>query len=353
MQPALLDITQFPYSITDPWQGNDSSVPNPTAKIQQAIDDLAANGWGLMDTGGTDGGAIVLPPWVVGPITDTLIMRDGVRFVGNSKASSRLMMGESFPGTVPGKHMINLGAGQEHVRGHASFGGGIKDCIVSARAGVLAAGGNFTVWSRNVQDSGAILERCVIDGGSHFGGFKYMEADGGASTLKFFDIEVRAHKAAILLGNVPMVIKVPGSTQVIIDGFLPSCDWIDDQNPELGAIANSLGLLALGGNFHIIHSHAEKLKRVIHFSEYAGRHTDDVDHPDYSPATDSNCQALVEQITGGGGNNALIYVDSPKWTGKITRDHIMLKSPGIPYSFQSTVNLALNSTVDIIDRSRV
>lgn len=347
----MLDITQFPYSVTQPWQGNDASVPNPTAAIQQAIDDLAANGWGLMDTGGTDGGAIQFPPWVVGPITDTLIMRDGVRFVGHNKAASRLMMGESFPGTTPGKHMINLGAGDPHAAGHASFGGGIHDLIVSARLGVVAATGNFTVYSRNVQDSGAILNRAVIDGGSHFGGFKYMEGDGGASLLKFMDIEVRARKDACQLGNVPMVVKVSGSTMVQIDGFEPYVDWIDPQNPGLGAIDNSYGLLALGGSFRINRVHGEGVKYPICFAEYGGY--GQPGDPDYSPATDSNCQAYVEDVSGGGGNTQLIRVESAKWTNKITRDHIMLKTPSIPYSFFSTVNSALNSTVDIIDRSRV
>lgn len=351
MPSARLDITQFPYSVTQPWQGNDASVPNPTAAIQQAIDDLAANGWGLMDTGGTDGGAIDFPPWVVGPITDTLIMRDGVRFVGNSKASSRLMMGTAFPGTTPDKHMVNLGAGDPHVRGHASFGGGIKDIIISARAGVLAAVGNFTVYSRNVQDSGAIIDNSVIDGGTHFGGIKYIEGDGGASLVKFADIEVRARKEAQAIGNVPMVVKVAGGTQVEIDGFEPACSWIDDAHPELGAFAGSYGLIALGGDFHIKRVHGEAVEYPIYFGEYAG-HGSPGD-PDYSPATDNSNQAYVERVTGGGGNKRLIFVDSAKWTGKITRDRIMLKTPTIPYSFYSSVNSALNSTVDIVDRSRV
>lgn len=348
MPAARLDITQFPYSVTQPWTGNDSSQPDPTAAVQQAIDDLAANGWGLMDTGGTDGGAIDFPPWVIA-ISDKLVMRDGVRFVGNNKAASRLMMRENFPGTTPGKHMIDLG---DATSGHASFGGGIQDMHISARKGVLAAVGNFTVYSNNAQDSGAIIDNCIIDGGSHFGGIKYMEGVGGASLVKFADIVAISRKDALLLGNVPMVVKVSGSTQVEIDGFEPVVDWINDAQPELGAVAGSYGLLALGGTFDIKRVHGEKVRYPIYFGEYGGGGPIWPGGPN-SPATDNNNQAYVSFVTGGGGNHRLIWVDSAKWTGKITRDHIMLKSPAIPYSFYSSVNPALNSTVDIIDRSRV
>lgn len=348
MQPARLDITQFPYNVTQPWQGNDASVPNPTAAIQQAIDDLAANGWGLLDTGGTDGGVIEFPPWVVGPITDKLIMRDGIKFKGNNRAASRLMMGEHFPGTTPGKHMIDLG---DATTGHASFGGGIQDMHISARKGVLAASGNFAVYSNNVQDSGAIIDNCRIDGGSHFGGHKYMEGRGGTSLLKYADIEMIARKDALALGNVAMVIKVSGSTLVEIDGFEPSCDWVDNNNLSLGAIPGSYGLVALGGNFHIKRTHGEAVQIPIYLGEYGGHGVPG--DPDYSPASDGNGYAHIEYVTGGGGNTKLIFVDSAKWTGKVTREHIMLKSPTIPYAFYSSINPALNSTVDIIDRSRV
>jgi hypothetical protein len=351
MPAARLDITQFPYSVTQPWQGNDASVPDPTPKIQQAIDDLAANGWGLMDTGGTDGGVIDFPPWVVGPITDTLVMRDGVRFCGNSNASSRLMMGEAFPGTTPNKPMINLGAGDPNVRGHASFGGGIKDMFISARTGVVAATGNYVVYSRNVQDSGAIIENAVIDGGSHFGGIKYMEGDGGASLIQFKDIQVRARRLARAAGNVPMVVKVSGSTMVEIDGFEPYVDWADPEHLELGALASSYGLIALGGNFTIKRVHGEAVKWPIYFGVHGGSGTPGA--PDYSPPTDTNSCAYIERVTGGGGNERLVYEDGAIWHGKITLDRILLTSPSIPYSFYSKNRSSLNNTADIVDRIRL
>jgi hypothetical protein len=351
MPAARLDITQFPYSVTQPWQGNDASVPNPTAAIQQAIDDLAANGWGLMDTGGTDGGVIDFPPWVVGPITDTLVMRDGVRFAGNNNAASRLMMGEAFPGTTTGKHMINLGAGNPNARGYASFGGGIKDLNVSARLGVVSAAHNYTIYSRNVQDSGAILDNVVVDGGTHFGGFKYMEGDGGASLIKVKDIQVRSRKQARAIGNLPMVVKVSGSTMFEIDGFEPYVGWEDDNNPGFGAVASSYGLLALGGNFHIKRVHGEAVKWPIYFGEHGGSGTPG--GLDWSPPTDTNCQAYVEFVTGGAGNERLVWEDGAKWHGKITLDHVMLKTPSIPYSFYSTSRSSLNKTADIIDRIRL
>lgn len=347
MPAARLDIMQFPYSVTQPWQGNDAGQPDPTAAVQQAIDDLAANGWGIMDSGGTDGGVIDLPPWPIA-ISDKLVMRDGIKFAGNNKAASRITMRENFPGTVPGKHMIDLG---DCTTGHASFGGGIKDLHISARPGVLAAGGNFVIYSNNVQDSGAIVDNCQIDGGTHFGGIKYMEGRGGASLVKFADIIVIARKDAQALGNVPMVIKVAGGTQVEIDGFEPACGWIDNANPGLGAVVNSYGLLALGGSYHIKRVHGEGVEYPIYFGEYGGAGSPG--DPNYSPATDNNNQAYVEWMTGGGGNKRLIWEDSAKWHGKITRDHIMLKTPTVPYSFYSTSRSALNSTVDIIDRSRV
>jgi hypothetical protein len=348
MPAARLDITQFPYSVTQPWQGNDATAPDYTAAVQQAIDDLAANGWGLLDTMGTDGGAIDFPPWVVS-ISDKLIMRDGVRFVGNNKAASRLLMRESFPGTVPGKHMIDLG---DATSGHASFGGGIQDMHISARKGVLSVAGNFVVYSNNVQDSGAIIDNCIIDGGSHFGGIKYMEGVGGASLVKFADIQVNCRKDAILLGNVTMVVKVSGATMVEIDGFEPACDWIDDDHPELGAVANSYGLLALGGTFKIRRVHGEKVKWPVYFGEYAGGGPQWPGGPN-SPATDDNNQAYVEMVTGGGGNTKIIWMDSAKWKGRLTLDHIMPKSGSIPHTLYSTVSGVSSITTEIIDRIRV
>lgn len=339
---AVLDITKAPYNVTQPWQGVDASVPDYTSVIQQAIDDLAANGWGLMDTGGTDGGEIVFPPFVVS-ISDKLVMRDGIRFRGNNKAASRLMMRESFPGTTAGKHMLDLG---DATTGHASFGGGIRDMHISARKGVVAAAANFVVYSNNVQDSGAIVDNCVIDGGSHFGGIKYMEGRGGASLLKFADLVVISRKDALAVGNVPMVVKVSGSTQVEIDGFEPVCDWIDNNNLALGAMPGSYGLLALGGDFTIKRVHGEAVRYPIYFGEYGGNGQN-------SPPTDNNCMAYVERVTGGGGNDRLIWEDSSKWHGRITRDRVTLKSPTVQYSFYSSSRSSLNSTVDIIDRSRV
>lgn len=347
MTGPFIDLTQFPYNVTQPWQGVDASVPDYTAAIQQAFDDARNQGWGLMDTGGTDGGRIIHPPFV-SSISDKLVMHDGVALEGHTRASSRIMMRQNFPGTTPGKHMIDLG---DATTGHASFGGQIKNMNISARKGVLAASGNFVVYSNNVQDSGAIIENCRIDGGSHFGGHKYMEGRGGTSLLKYADIEMIARKDALALGNVCMVVKVSGSTLVEIDGFEPSCDWVDNNNLSLGAVTGSLGLVALGGNFHIKRTHGEAVQIPIYFGYYGG-HGQPGD-PDYSPASDGNGYAHVEYVTGGGGNTKLIWVDHAQWTGKVTREHVMLKSPSIPHSFYSSINSALNSTVDIIDRSRV
>jgi len=345
----FIDLTQAPYDVTQPWQGNDAAVPDYTAAIQQAADDARNQGWGLMDTGGTDGGRLILPPFVV-PISDTLMLHDGVSLEGHSKASSRISMRSSFPSTTPGKHMINLGAGDPHVRGHASFGGQIKNLFISAGIGMPAAAGNFVFYSRNAQDTGAILDTVVLDGGTHYGGGKYMEGDGGASLIKFKDLEIRARKDAIALGNVAFVVKVSGSTMVEFDGLEPACSWLDNEHPELGAVANSFGLMCLGGDFTIKRVHGEACKYPIYFGEYAGHGVPG--DPDYSPGTDSNCFASVERVTGGGGNDRLVWEDSSKWHDKIMLERVDPKSPSIPYAFYSSTRSVLNKT-KIVDRIRV
>lgn len=348
--PAVLDLTQAPYNVTQPWQGVDASVPDYTAAIQQAADDLRNQGWGLLDTGGTDGGRIMLPPFVVS-ISDKIVLHDGISLEGNSKASSRIMMRESFPGTTPGKHMIDLG---DATSGHASFGGQLRNVHVSARKGVLAAAGNFAVYSNNAQDSGAIIDNCIIDGGTHFGGIKYMEGIGGASLVKFAEIVAISRKDALAIGNVPMVVKVSGSCMVEVDGFEPVVSWIDDAHPENGAVANSLGILCLGGTFIIKRVHGEAVRHPIYFGEWAGSST-----PRYpgdtigSPATDNFCQARVSFVTGGQGNTDLVWVDSTKWVGKLTLEHIMLKTPTITTALLSTTAGISSINSDIIDRIRV
>lgn len=342
---ARLDLTQAPYNVTQPWQGNDASAPDYTAAIQQAIDDLAAQNWGYLDTGGGDGGVIEFPPFVVS-ISDTLIMRDGIRFVGNNKAASRIMMRQNFPGTTPGKHMIDLG---DRNSGHASFGGGIKDMHISARDGVVSITDNYTVYSNNVQDSGAIVDNCIIDGGSHFGGIKYFEGIGGASLVKFADVVAIARPSALALGNVPMKVKVSGSTMVEIDGFEPVVGMANATD----AVAGSIGLFALGGSFRISRVHGEQVKYPIYFSAWGGNSA-----PRYpgdtvgSPATDAYCQAHVSWVTGGIGNDCLVFCDAPnKWQGKMTLDHLMLKSPAITRSFLGYGMTTLYG--DVIDRIRI
>ena len=338
---AFLDLTQAPYNVTQPWMGDDASAPDYTETIQLAIDNLASQNTGLIDTGGGDGGTILFPPFVVS-ISDKLIMRDGIKFQGNNRAASRLMMRMNFPGTTPGKHMIDLG---DETTGHASFGGGIHDMHISARKGVAAAYNNYTVFSNNVQDSGAIISNCRIDGGSHFGAIKYMEGRGGASLVKFADIEAISRKQARAIGNVPMYVKVSGSCLVEIDGFEPSCDWINDDHPEYGAIPESFGLLALGGTFDIKRVHAEAVEYPIYFGEYLGGGDNS------PPGPDNYCQARVSWMTGGAGNKALVWINTPQWVGKVTLDHIMLKTPSIPCSIRRYG--APNITSDVIDRIRI
>lgn len=357
----LIDLTESPFDVTQPWQGNDASVPDYGPAVQLANDIARDRNWGISDWFGNDGARILFPDFTV-TSGIPIVQHSGVAWEGHTHASSTLLARRSFDsdiGTRPtgltnSKHFVDMG---DRNCGHAVFGNQITRMRVAMQLGILARPGDFTVFSNNAQDTKDILGDMTADGGSHYGGIKYMEGLGGASLISFSDIKANARKDALALGNVPMAVKVSGSTMVEIDGFEPACSWVDVngvEHPELGAVSGSYGLMCLGGDFHIRRVHGEKVKYPLYFGEYGGsalpRHPGDTEG---SAATDNSCQAYVERVTGGGGNDRLIWEDSPKWHGKITRDRVMLKTPSIAYSFFSTSRPALNSTVDIVDRSRV
>jgi len=356
MTLKIIDLTESPFDVTQPWQGTDVGIPDYGPAIQAACDKARDENWGLSDNFGNDGARIRFPPFTVTsgiPITQ----HSGVAWEGHTHASSTLLARRSFDGDIGSrptgfyKHFVDVG---DRNAGHAVFGNQITRMRVAMQLGILAKGGEFAVYSNNAQDTKDILGDMTADGVSHHGGIKYMEGVGGASLVSFSDIKANARKDALALGNVPMVVKVSGSCMVEIDGFEPACSWADSAHPELGAVSGSYGLICLGGDFHIRRVHGEAVKYPLYFGEYGGSPV-----PRYpgdtigSPATDDNCQAYIERVSGGAGNDRLIWEDSPKWHGKITRDRIMLKSPSIPYSFYSTSRSALNSAADIIDRSRV
>jgi len=329
-----MDLTEEPFSITEPHINNDdTSAPDYYEALQLASDKMAENP-GLMDTMGGDGGRGWVPPFTVST-SKPIIMRDGVAFQGANKAASRIIQRMDFPQ----KSMFDFGD-KTNLPRHASFGGQLKDLHLSSRMGITAAPGNFVVDCDNVQDSGYILDNCQIDGGSHFGAVKYVNGIGGASIVKMRDLVVIARQNAQLIGNVPMAISVSGATMVTLEEIEPSCGWLTDSNPALGAIPNSYGICCYAGDIWIKGVHGEKVQTPVWFG-------------DGGPFTE-NMQAKVERITGGGGNTCLVRVEnSSKWLGKIALEYIMPKSPGIPLSLWSSQPGVPSIAGEIRDRIRV
>jgi hypothetical protein len=316
----------------------------------QANDDAEAISAGRMDTGGTDGARLLAPPF---PISTSIPIKlhDGVSIEGNSRASSRIITRDNFPAMVPGNHILNIGDGGGYLTGHASFGGQVKNINISAKKGLVTVPGNFAVFSNNIQDSGAVVDNCRLDGGSHFGGFKYMEGRGGATFVHLSDVEVIARQDAHAIGNVCLAIKVAGATQVYLTRISPSCDWVDNNNLALGAIPGSYGLVLYGGTFHIDGVHGEAVQRPITFAEYGAYGTPQDDF--YSPGTDGYCRAIVKNVSGGGGNTELVRIDSPtgKWLNKITLENIMPKTPSITTVVKRAQGTDI--TTEIIDPIRI
>ena len=335
----MLDLTQAPYNITQPYTSNDdSSAPDYGPAIMQANDDLANGNWGRMDTGGADGGRMILPPFTVST-SIPIRLHDGVSIEGHSHASSRLTTRDNFPATGAGNHIIALG--DIDLPRHASFGGQVKNMIVSAKKGLVAAPGNYCVFSDSLQDSGYIFDNCRIDGGTHFGAVKYVHGIGGASIVKMRDLEVISRKDALALGNLPMVIDVSGSTMVTLEEIEPTCGWVDDANQGLGAVPGSFGIAVYNGDVEIYGVHAEGVQFPIWFGD-GGSHNNGYN------------RAHVERITGGAGNLCLVRVDgSTKWKDQITLKNIMKKTPSIPNSLSSNQPGVPSRTADISDQIRV
>jgi len=299
----MLDITKPPYNVTVPWQGSDASAPDYWALLQQAANDLAAGNWGLIDSNGGDGGRILMPPWTVS-IGQKLVLPDGVSLQGHSKASSTLLMRQGFN---PAHHFIDLG---DSASGHASFGGQITKMHIASQKGTVANSGSFMIFSNNVQDTKGIVSDCIVDGGSHFGGIKYLDGVGGASLLDFDNLVVNSRADALALGNVPMAVRVSGSTMVRIDGFEPSVGWLPD---GVTAIPGSYGLLCLGGSYRLTRFHFEATATGVYFGGSAGQIYE-------------NSMAELDWFTGGGGLTSMVTIENaPMWKDKIWMNKMMRK----------------------------
>lgn len=293
----MIDVTQAPYNINIPWTGSDASAPDYWAPLQQAANDLAANNWGLIDTGGGDGGTLKMPAFAVS-IGQKLVLPPGVSLRGDSMASSTLVMRETFN---PADHFIDLG---DSTVGYAAFGSYIKDMHIWSPKTVDAGYQTFMIYSNNAQDNGSIVENVIVDGGAKRGGIKYEIGVGGATLVRFKQLVINAR----YINNQPMLVNCSGSTIVEIDGFEPSIGWEDEANQV--AKEHGIGLVAKGGAFKLSNFHFEQVETGVFFNM----------------TSDAQCMAECQWFTGGGGLENMIAIhNNPNQKDKIWVNKLMRK----------------------------
>jgi hypothetical protein len=248
----MIDVSQAPYNVVGDWNGSDATATNNTAALQAAIVAASAdntNG-GIVDSGGTQGNTILLPKGSI-MFDDTLTLGDGVSFQGSGDYATNLRVKGTFD---PNKHRIRLGSPGDT---YSSFGGRLRNLIVSQASTLESAGSTALVYTNDVQD-GTLLDHVLLRG-FQSRCFVGETGYGGASIIRLRQVTGNTGYA----GRPAFSFDYGEGTMIDVEGLEPSGARVNPADPNSPSIPGTVGVYVRGGYSKFRFVHGELLETCM------------------------------------------------------------------------------------------
>ncbi len=262
----MIDLSNV---VVGDWNGSDAVATNNTNAIEDAIGNAQLNNTagGLVDNGGSIGDTLLLPKGSI-MFDDTLTLGDGVAFQGSGDFATNLRVKGNFD---PNKHRIRLGSPGDTT---ASFGGRLRNLVVSQPKTLESASNVALVYTNDVQD-GTMLDHVLLRG-FQSRCFVGEIGFGGATLIRMRQVGGNTQRAA---GPVPAFSFDYGEgTTIDVEGFEPSGGRLNPTDPNSPSAPYSIGCLVRGGNGSFRFVHGELLETVMNINLKTAKCFCEIDH---------------------------------------------------------------------------